>query len=130
MRGSPYRIKRALLAYDGSHQADTALYAAAYFAARWQVKLVVMTVLEATLTKSTSSALDHARDYLSQQQVNATFWQTRGKVSDGILHAANVHQSDLILVGNYRYSPLVEPLLGGVLDQLLRRSPVPLLVCK
>ena len=32
MRGSPYRIKRALLAYDGSPQADTALYAAAYLA--------------------------------------------------------------------------------------------------
>lgn len=130
MRGSPYRVKRALLAYDGSPQADTALYAAAYLAARWQVKLVVMTVLEVNLTKSTSSALEQARDYLSQQQVNATFWQARGKVSDGILHAAKVHESDLILVGSYRYSPLVEPLLGGVLDQLLRRSPVPLLVCK
>lgn len=130
MRGSPYRIKRALLAYDGSPQADTALYAAAYLAARWDVKVVVMTVLETNLTKSTTDALEQAKTYLTQQAVDATFWQTRGKVSDGILHAAKVHQSDLILVGNYRYSPLVEPILGGVLDQLLRRSPVPLLVCK
>jgi nucleotide-binding universal stress UspA family protein len=130
MRGSPYRIKRALLAYDGSPQADTALYAAAYLADRWDVKVVVMTVLEANLTKSTSDALDQAKSYLEQQGINATFWQARGKVSDGILHAAQVHQSDLILLGNYRYNPLVEPLLGGVLDQLLRRSTVPLLVCK
>jgi len=130
MRGSPYRIKRALLAYDGSSQAETALYAAAYLAARWNVKLVVMTVLETALTKTTSSALEHAKSYLEQQQVNATFWQTRGKVASGILHAAKVHESDLLLIGSYRYNPLVEPLLGGVLDQLLRTSPVPLLVCK
>ena len=130
MRGSPYRIKRALLAYDGSPQADTALYAAAYLAARWEVSVVVMTVLETNLTKSTADALEQAKAYLSQQAIDATFWQVRGKVSDGILHAAKVHQSDLILVGNYRYSPLMEPILGGVLDQLLRRSSVPLLVCK
>ena len=130
MRGSPYRVKRALLAYDGSPQADTALYAAAYLAARWGVSVVVVTVLETNLTKSTADALEQAKTYLSQQAVDATFWQTRGKVSDGILHAAKVHQSDLILVGNYRYSPLMEAILGGVLDQLLRRSSVPLLVCK
>ncbi|MEM6427652.1 MAG: universal stress protein [Deinococcota bacterium] len=128
MRGQPYHVKRALLAYDGSPQADSALYAATYLAARWQVKLMVMTVLEFGQAKQ--QALAKAKDYLSQHEVEASFVQTRGRVADGILQAATVHESDLILLGSYRYNALVEPLLGGVLDQLLKNSQIPLLVCK
>jgi nucleotide-binding universal stress UspA family protein len=128
MRGEPYHIKRALVAYDGSPQADSALYAATYLAARWQVKLMVMTVLEFGQAKQ--QALAKAKDYLAQHEVEASFLQTRGRVADGILQAAAVHESDLILLGSYRYNALVEPLLGGVLDQLLKNSQTPLLVCK
>jgi nucleotide-binding universal stress UspA family protein len=89
---------------------------------------MVMTVLEFGQAKQ--QALAKAKDYLAQHEVEASFLQTRGRVADGILQAAAVHESDLILLGSYRYNALVEPLLGGVLDQLLKNSQTPLLVCK
>ncbi|MEA3340635.1 MAG: universal stress protein, partial [Chloroflexota bacterium] len=52
------RLNRALLAYDGSHKSEEALFVAAYLSVRWEIPLVVVTVIETGRT--TSELLLHA----------------------------------------------------------------------
>ncbi|MEF2553165.1 universal stress protein [Aurantimonas sp. A2-1-M11] len=52
-------------------------------------------------------------------------WQD---VAEGLLHEADVVESDLVVVGAYGHSRLRQLLLGGVTRTLLRKSRVPVLM--
>ncbi|NIU60737.1 MAG: hypothetical protein GWN66_02915, partial [Pseudomonas stutzeri] len=51
-----------MLAYDGSPKADEALFVATYLSCRWDITLVVVTVIETGRT--TTETLARAREYL------------------------------------------------------------------
>ena len=121
-------LTQALLAYDGSARADIALFAATYLAARWQLPLSVVCVQERA--KVGEQTLKRARTYLERHGVGASYLLLAGGVADVILATLSEEEADLLLVGGYSYSPVLEPLLGGVLDDLLRRSTIPLLICQ
>ncbi|MBC8449701.1 MAG: universal stress protein [Chloroflexi bacterium] len=123
---SPF--SRALLAYDGSPKAEEALFVAAYLAGCWRIPLVVLTVIEGERT--TSETLAQARHYLEKRGVPATFVQETGPVAVAILKAADEHGSDLIVMGGYGFSPVLEVVLGSAVDQVLRASRRPLLICR
>jgi nucleotide-binding universal stress UspA family protein len=42
----------------------------------------------------------------------------------------HTHQSNLIVIGSYGFNPLVEIMLGSSVDQVLRESSVPVLLCR
>ncbi|MCA9838511.1 MAG: universal stress protein [Trueperaceae bacterium] len=121
-------LNKAMLAYNASPKADIALFAAAALASRWGIRLVVVSVQE--FGKEASRLLDRAKEYLEAYGIEASFVATEGKVVPAILELLEAEQADLLLVGGYEYSTLFEPILGGVLDEILRRIQVPMLICQ
>jgi nucleotide-binding universal stress UspA family protein len=126
--GKRSSLGRALLAYDGSPKAEEALFIATYLGGKWAIPLTVVTVTENS--RVTSQALVRAQAYLQTHQVPATFVEESGPVAEAILKTAEAHQSDLILMGGYGHSPVVEMVLGSAVDEVLRTARQPVLFCR
>lgn len=121
-------FRRALLPYDGSPKAEEALFAATYLALNWRLELTVVTVLEEQ--KTTDETLARARAYLEGHGVQARYQIERGAVADAILATAAATDSDLVVIGGYGFNPLLEIVLGSAVDQVLRASRQPVLICR
>ena len=121
-------LKRPILAYDGSPKAQEALFIAAHLAKRGQLPLTVITVAEDDL--DSSQLLSDAAAYLESGGIEATLVQQEGPVADALLLAAKTHGSDLIVMGGYEHSPIVELMSGSVVDNVLRASKQPVLLCR
>ncbi len=119
---------RLLLAYDGSPKAREALYVATYAAGSWEVELIVLTVGETGV--DVERVQEEARRYLRQREVEAEFVTAVGDVGTCILQVAEDRAIDLIVMGGYGSPPLVEIVVGSTVDLLLRRSRLPLLICR
>jgi nucleotide-binding universal stress UspA family protein len=122
------RLDRALLAYDNSPKAQEALFVAAYLAGRWQIPLTVVTVLEKN--QPAPEVLAQAQTYLAQHGVPAAYLVEEGPVAETILHTAMAQQSNLIIMGGYGFNPMLEIVLGSTVDQVLRQTRQPLLICR
>lgn len=116
-------LERLLLAYDGSPKGNEALFLAAYFSCRCCMPLSVVTV-------GSHGTLEKAKAYLQAHQVTADYLQLEGPVADSILEAARKQDSQMIIMGGYGSSPLVEVVLGSTVDEILRESTLPVLVCQ
>jgi nucleotide-binding universal stress UspA family protein len=126
--GAATDLNRALLAYDRSPKAREALFVATYLVNRWEIPLTVVAVEEKGVDAAESLA--RAQTYLEDYGARASYLQAEPPVAEAILRAAETHQSDLILMGGYGRSPVVEVVLGGVVDQVLRESRTPMLICR
>lgn len=122
------QIRQALLAYDGSEKADEALFISAYLGGYLHIPLFVVTVEE--IGRTSSEVLSLAREYLDRQHVEATFIGEVGSVSEVILSTAHAYECDLIIMGGYGRSPVLEVMLGSTLNKVLRTSHIPVLVCR
>jgi nucleotide-binding universal stress UspA family protein len=116
------------LAYDGSLKAREALFVAAYLAEQLKMSLVVASVSEAE--RVTDTTLEYARQYLELHEVQATYIQTGGPVTETLLKTAEDHASDLLIMGGHGHSPIMEVVLGSTVDHVLRDSRWPMLICK
>jgi len=125
---SSSNLGRALLAYDSSPKSDEALLVAAYLSGKWNIPLVVVTVIEPGRT--TADTLARAQKYLEAHGVQAAFVKESGPVAEAILKTADEHESDLIIMGGYGLSPVLEVVLGSAVDQILRASRRPVLICR
>jgi nucleotide-binding universal stress UspA family protein len=125
VRHSAPQVERALLAYDGSPRAEEALYVSAYLAGRWRLELTVLTAGERV-----SATLSRAQAYLEAHGVRATCLTARGAAGPAILDRAREEASDLIVMGGYGRTPVLEIALGSTVDAVLRESRVPVLVCR
>lgn len=117
-----------LLAYDGSPKADEALFMAAYFAGQWQLRLTVLYVSKAA--HADQHPIKSANEYLAAHGVDATYVQEKGAVEDVILETAQMHNCDLIMMGSYRTVPVLEVVLGSVVDSILRQTQLPIMICR
>ena len=90
--------------------------------------LTVVTVLEDQST--TEATLARARSYLESHGVQATYRIEQGAVGEAILATAAASSSDLIVIGGYGFNPLLEIVLGSTVDQVLRASRLPVLICR
>lgn len=122
------RLERALLAYDGSPKSQEALFVATYLSVRWRIPLTIVTVIEEGRT--TADTLAEAQDYLQKRGGQAVFVQDSGSVAEVIMQAASAHQSDLIIMGGYGFNPVMEIVLGSAVDEVLRTSRRPVLICR
>jgi nucleotide-binding universal stress UspA family protein len=120
--------QRILLPYDSSPKAEEALFFATYLALHWKQALAVLTVVEDERT--TAAAQERARSYLESHAVDATYLIERGAVGEAILRTAEAQSSDVIVIGGYGMSPLLEIVLGSAVDQVLRASRRPVLICQ
>lgn len=121
-------LDHALLAYDGSPKAREALYVATYLAGQWGISLVVLSVNEKGAEPP--DALAEARTYLEGQGVQASYLHERGPVAERILHCAEAHARDLIIMGGYGASSVREAVLGSAVDKVLRESGRAMLICR
>lgn len=119
--------QRPLLAFDGSPKAREALFVAAYLAGEWRVPLTVVMVEEGN---GVADAQRFAREYLDFHELEATYLKTAGPVPAAILRTAAEHDNDLILMGGYGARPVVEVILGSSVDEVLRATDRPLLLCR
>jgi nucleotide-binding universal stress UspA family protein len=126
--GAATRLDRALLAFDGSSKSEEALYLATYLAGRWKIPLVVLTVREGDRVgeETLGRAVEYARDH----DVEPVTELKTGPVDEAILAAAREHACNLILMGGYGLSPLLEFALGSAVDRVLRKAEVPVLICR
>lgn len=125
---APDPLSRALLAYDGSPKAQEALFVATYLSAQWNMPLVVLSVGESQET--TAATLSQAEAYLDTYRVQATFLAQNGPVAETILHVAAAQRSNLIIMGGYGYNPIFEVVWQSSVDQVLRESRQPVLICR
>lgn len=116
-------MARPLLAYDDSPKAKEALFVATYLAEEWNAQLTV-------LAAAAPTALDYARKYLEFHEVSAVFLEEDGPAAETILRAAEERAADLILMGGYSAQPLVEVVVGSTVDAVLRRTHLPVLICR
>jgi nucleotide-binding universal stress UspA family protein len=127
----PHRVtslQKPLLGYDGTAKADLALYIATYLALKWQVPLSVVTVKQRGRT--TKKTLERAQTYLRKHGVNAQYFLEEGNVTEILMSKLAETESDLLILGSYEYSSLLEPVLGGTLDDILRHGTIPMLICQ
>jgi nucleotide-binding universal stress UspA family protein len=120
-------LKRALLAYDGSNRADEALFVATYAAARWHLPLVVVSVTENG--RPATEMLGRAEQYLVEHGVEATYVEGSGEAALALLNTAVEHECDWLLMGGYGRHQMLEVMVGSELDNVLRRSDRPVLIC-
>jgi nucleotide-binding universal stress UspA family protein len=126
--------QRALLAYDGSPKAREALFVAAYLSGHWELPLKVFSV--ARSGQDMAAILDDAEDYLKSRGVAAEFELHspdavgRQSAGEAILDAAKSSSSNLIIMGGYGANPLVEVVVGSVVDHVLKHSSCPVLICR
>lgn len=120
-------LTRALLAYDGSPKAEEALFIATYLAGKWGLPLVVVTVAAGDVGQAT---LNQAQKYLEDHHVQATYVLEKGQVAEAVLGTTRDHSCDLIIMGGYGLNPVLEVVLGSSVDQVLRESEKPMLICR
>jgi nucleotide-binding universal stress UspA family protein len=125
---TPSPLDRVLLAYDGSPKADEALFVAAYLTDRWKMSLTLVTVIENG--HISSDTLTQAQRYLESHQLQATYVEESGSIPDKILKVAHEQGSNLIVMGGYGHSPVLEVMFGSAVDQVLRESQQPVLICR
>jgi nucleotide-binding universal stress UspA family protein len=126
--GAATALDRILLAYDGSPRAEEALFVATYLTDRWNATLTIVTAIENG--KVSLDTLSHARNYLESHGVQGTYVQESGSVAEAILKATQEQGSNLIIMGGYGHSPVLEVMFGSTVDQVLRETTQPTLICR
>jgi nucleotide-binding universal stress UspA family protein len=126
--GTTTTLHRPLLAYDGSPKAEEALFVAAYMSAYWNSALVVLYIQEPG--HNSNQVLTRARKYLENQGSQAIYSRRKGSVAEEILRATEEYDCDLIIMGGYGFNPVMEIVLGSAVDEVLRTSRKPLLICR
>lgn len=120
-------LRRMLLAYNGSDRAQHALEWAARLQGALLAEVVVVTVQEDS--QPTQSWREEARTRLTEFNVaSSRFLQRRGQAAAEIVAAAAEAQVDLIVMGGYRHTTILEWIVGSTVDHVLRSSPLPALV--
>lgn len=126
--GQAVAIGSALLSYDGSPKAAEALFLSAYLALQWGTRISVLTVPEPM--RAGDQTLARAQRYLEAWGVQADYLLEPGQPAQVILSAARERSCDLILIGGYGHTPLLEAVLGGTVDQVLSDADRPVLICR
>ncbi|MFP5455227.1 MAG: universal stress protein [Alphaproteobacteria bacterium] len=115
---------RALVAWDGSTEAERALCAAVPLLA----KASHVQVLEIEDGSTVGSASD-AATYLSRHGIHVVVRAEKGtnrSVAETLLAGIAADRSDYLVMGAYGHSRFAEAIFGGVTKRLLDESPVPL----
>ncbi len=121
-------LSRAFLAYDGSPKAQEALFIATYLAAAWKTPLVVGSILDEG--RVGAETIQQAREYLEAHNVQAQYYLESGPIAETILKLSREENCDLLILGGYGLNPLLEVVLGSEVDQVMRESCQPMLICQ
>jgi len=125
---APTALKRFLLAFDGSPKAKEALFITTYFGVQHNAAVKVLTS-EVGVTDA-KVIQDEARNYLERFPLSVQYETCQETVPDRIHEIQSSEQIDLILIGGYSGSSLIDVMLGSVVDKVLREIQLPILICR
>lgn len=120
-------MQRLLLAYNGGEHAQHAMTWAILLQRALHSDVVVLNVKEDDHTSRTMSS--ELVDHLNQGELtNYHFLSREGQPAEEIVAAAMENDVDLIVMGRYHHTALLEWLVGSTLDRVLRHTGLPVLV--
>jgi len=125
-RTSP--LDHVVLAYDSSPKSREALYIAAYLAGHHASELTVLT--SSVGLDFGTEAQEEARSYLTSRNVEALYVLSEDPLPESIRDLQQGGRCDLILIGGYGAGPVLEVVLGSVVDRVLREVQLPALICR
>ena len=121
-------ITRPLLAYDGSPRASAAMHTAAEVATTLGLPLGVIHVGRSD--EGSDKILDEARRYLAAYDLQVTYRTLTGPPHQRIVDVLRDGGYDLIFIGAYGHSRIIEMVLGSTTEFVLRNSPCPLFLTR
>jgi nucleotide-binding universal stress UspA family protein len=116
-------IKRVLVAYRGGSQSQETLDWASRFYHMLNTELIILVVAEDRSTRPDEPAQFDQRGLTGYHIIRRS-----GQPAAEIVSTAEETQADLIIMGRYRQSTLMEWLTGSVPDQVLRQTKLPVLI--
>ncbi|MGO9604995.1 MAG: universal stress protein [Candidatus Binataceae bacterium] len=128
---SPMRFRdigRMVLAYDGSERASHAMRAAAEFASSLAIPMAVVTV--ARDPKLGERTLQEARKYFEPYTPPAEFKLLAGHANEEIIKFIKEYQADLLFIGAYGHSRIIEMVLGSTTEYVLRNASCPVFLSR
>jgi nucleotide-binding universal stress UspA family protein len=121
-------MNHTLLAYDGSFKAQEALFISAYLTAKWNIPLSVISIGNEVDTVDVQA---DAKKYLELHNVHAEYILADGENrTEVMLQFAYQLKADLLVIGGYSRNPILEVIQGGDVDELLRQTTIPLIICR
>jgi len=121
-------ITRALLAYDGSQRAAAAMHEAAELAAALHLPIGVLHVGKDD--GAIQKVLDEARRYLTAYQIETEFLSRSGYANEVILDVMAEGAYDLVFIGAYGHSRIIEMVLGSTTEYVLRNTSCPVFLSR
>ena len=121
-------LNNLLLAYDGSSKSKEALFMSAYLASRYGNQLTVITINNGSTDLEIE--VGHARAYLERLNIPFTYLMEEGEVTNLVVNAIESMHANLLLLGGYGHSSLLEVVFGSAVDTILRKITIPALICQ
>jgi nucleotide-binding universal stress UspA family protein len=121
-------VNRPLLAYDGSQRASAAMHAAAEVTSALALPLTVLHV--ARNGEESDKVLDEARRYLSAYDLEVSYRPLSGPPHQRIVDVLRDGGYDLLFIGAYGHSRIIEMVLGSTTEFVLRNSPCPVFLTR
>ena len=122
-------LHRLLLAYHGQAHADEALAWTARLQRDLSAEVIVLNVRDENESSQNGVSLEEIKDRLAHSDVAAhRFLTGHGQPAAEIAAIAVANEVDLIILGHYRHSALVEWLVGSTVDRLLRSTSLPVFI--
>lgn len=121
-------MNHLLLAYDGSPKGEEALYIGKYLGQKYHKHISLLVVCEKE--DWGNELLEEAKAYLGKICVSSIMRKATNGVSQTILEAAKEKGADMLIIGGYGFPPLLEVFLGSTVDDVLRGTQIPVLICQ
>ena len=122
-------ITRPLLAYDGSQRASAALHAAAELTSTLELPLTVVHVARDD-TGEGGRVLAETQRYLQSYEVTVTAKPLSGPPHQRIVDVLRDGRFDLLFIGAYGHSRIIEMVLGSTTEYVLRNSEAPVFLAR
>ena len=111
-----------LLAYDGSQRAAAAMQSAAEVCTTLSLPLTVLTVNKDEVAGR--KILEEAEKYMGSYALRSSFvLQQTGNAPERITNFLKEHDHDLLFIGAYGHSRIIEMVLGSTTEYVMRNSP-------
>jgi nucleotide-binding universal stress UspA family protein len=129
-------LKKILLALDGSENAERALWWVVQYAGREKSQVVLFRAVDTTYLEPEfiPSELKSAENYLQRMETEINYAGIptkmvvrQGKPAQAIVKTAMDERCDLILMTTRGGSTVKRWAIGGVTEQVMRMSPIPVL---
>lgn len=120
--------KSALLAYDGSERAGTALQNAAEWCVSIGLDLSVLSVADSE--EAAQQTILDAQRYLDAYDLRANYVVRTGPAPETIVNVLEERGFDLLFIGAYGQARLLEMVLGSTTEFVLRNAPCPVILTR